>query len=143
MIITVSQESLGDDRIFNCDMTLYYLRWQVDFHCSPVEMADKNIRTDYSKLKMLARIDRDSVQEENRMGTIEEIAAKGEILVDLHTSFPAERVTDIDNFRSLLYYYGLLTMCGTRGDRLRMCIPNNCVREQYFGFLREVGRSIT
>jgi len=50
-------------------------------------------------------------------------------LVDLHTSFPAEWVTDIDNFRSLLYYYGLLTMCGTRGDRLRMCIPNNCVRE--------------
>ena len=138
-----ARESLGDDRIFNCDMTLYYLRWQVDFHCSPGEMADKNIRTDYSKLKMLARIDRDSVQEENRMGTIEEIAAKGKILVDLHTSFPAERVTDIDNFRSLLYYYGLLTMCGTRGDRLRMCIPNNCVREQYFGFLREVGRSIT
>ena len=138
-----ARKSLGDDRIFNCDMTLYYLRWQVDFHCSPGEMADKNIRTDYSKLKMLARIDRDSVQEENRMGTIEEIAAKGEILVDLHTSFPAEWVTDIDNFRSLLYYYGLLTMCCTRGDRLRMCIPNNCVREQYFGFLREVGRSIT
>ena len=62
-----ARESLGDDRIFNCDMTLYYLRWQVDFHCSPGEMADKNIRTDYSKLKMLARIDRDSVQEENRM----------------------------------------------------------------------------
>ena len=137
-----ARESLGDDRIFNCDMTLYYLRWQVDFHCSPGEMADKNIRTDYSKLKMLARIDRDSVQEENRMGTIEEIAAKGEILVDLHTSFPAERVTDIDNFRSLLYYYGLLTMCGTRGDRLRMCIPNNCVREQYFGFLRDYYQQI-
>ena len=64
MIITVSQErawvTIG---FFNCDMTLYYLRWQVDFHCSPGEMADKNIRTDYSKLKMLARIDRDSVQE--------------------------------------------------------------------------------
>ena len=71
------------------------------------------------------------------MSTIEEIAAKGEILVNLHTSFPAERVADVDNFRSLLYYYGLLTMCGTRGDRLRMCIPNHCVREQYFGFLRE------
>ena len=44
---------------------------------------------------------------------------------------------DIDNFRSLLYYYGLLTICGTRGDMLRMCIPNHCVREQYFGFLRD------
>lgn len=129
--------SLENDRIFNCDMTLYYLRHQLDFHCAPAEMVDKNIRTDYSKLKMLARIDHDSTHEGNRMSTIEEIAAKGEILVNLHTSFPAERVVDIDNFRSLLYYYGLLTMCGTRGDMIRMCIPNNCVREQYFGFLRE------
>lgn len=129
--------SLNNDRIFNCDMTLYYLNCQIQKHRAPIEMVDKNIRTDYSKLKMLARIDHDSSQEGGRMSTIEEIAAKGEILVDLHTSFPAERVTDIDNFRSLLYYYGLLTMCGTRGDRIRMCIPNNCVREQYFGFLRD------
>ncbi|MEY8611007.1 ATP-binding protein [Parabacteroides segnis] len=129
--------ALDNDRVFNCDMTLYYLRNQTDFHRAPEDMVDKNIRTDYSKLKMLARIDHDSSHEGNRMSTIEEIAAKGEILVDLHTSFPAEKVTDIDNFRSLLYYYGLLTICGTRGDLLKMCIPNNCVREQYFGFLRD------
>lgn len=132
-----ARKSLNDDKIFNCDMTLYYLNNQIQKHCAPAEMVDKNIRTDYSKLKMLARIDHDSTHEGSRMSTIEEIAAKGEILVNLHTSFPAERVVDIDNFRSLLYYYGLLTMCGTRGDMIRMCIPNNCVREQYFGFLRE------
>lgn len=129
--------SLNEDRVFNCDMTLYYLRSQLDFHRAPAEMVDKNIRTDYSKLKMLARLDHDSAREGSRMGTIEEIAAKGELLIDLRTSFPAERVADIDNFRSLLYYYGLLTMCGTRGDLIRMCIPNHCVREQYFGFLRD------
>ena len=132
-----ARKSLDDDRVFNCDMTLYYLRWQVDFHRAPEEMVDKNIRTDYSKLKMLARIDRDSVQEGDRMSTIEKIAAEGDIFVDLHTSFPAERITDIDNFRSLLYYYGLLTMCGTRGDLIKMSIPNNYVRDQYFGFLRK------
>lgn len=129
--------ALGEDRVFNCDMTLYYLNSQVQKHRSPEDMVDKNIRTDYSKLKMLARIDHDGTYEGNRMSTIEEIAAKREILVNLHTSFPAEKVADIDNFRSLLYYYGLLTMCGTRGDMIRMCIPNHCVREQYFGFLRE------
>lgn len=129
--------ALENDRIFNCDMTLYYLHNQVDFHRSPEEMVDKNIRTDYSKLKMLARIDHDSSREGSRMSTIEEIAAKGEILVGLHTSFPAEKVADMDNFRSLLYYYGLLTMCGTHGDMIKMCIPNHCVREQYFGFLRD------
>lgn len=126
-----------DPKMFNCDMTLYYLRNRVNFNAAPKEMVDKNIRTDYSKLKMLARLDRESAGSDNRMGTIEEIAAKGEILVNLHTSFPAEKVAQTDNFRSLLYYYGLLTMCGTRGDRIIMCIPNNCVREQYFGFLRE------
>lgn len=129
--------ALDSDRVFNCDMTLYYLNYQVQKHRAPEDMVDKNIRTDYSKLKMLARIDHDCSQEGSRMSTIEEIAAKGEILVDLHTSFPAEKVTDIDNFRSLLYYYGLLTICATRGDLLKMCIPNNCVREQYFGFLRD------
>ncbi len=129
--------SLNDDRVFNCDMTLYYLSSQVQKHRAPEDMVDKNIRTDYSKLKMLARIDHDGSHEGSRMSTIEEIAAKGEILVNLHTSFPAEKVADIDNFRSLLYYYGLLTMCGTRGDLIRMCIPNHCVREQYFGFLHD------
>lgn len=130
-------DSLDDPRLFNCDMTFYYLRNRVDFQRSPKEMVDKNIRTDYSKLKMLARIDHDCSLENTRMSTIEEIAAQEEILVDLRTSFPAEKVTDIENFRSLLYYYGLLTICGTRGNRLKMCIPNNCVREQYLGFLRD------
>ncbi len=129
--------SLNGDRVFNCDMTLYYLSSQVQKQRPPEDMVDKNIRTDYSKLKMLARIDHDNTHEGSRMSTIEEIAAKGEILVDLHTSFPSEKIADIENFRSLLYYYGLLTMCGTRGDRLKMCIPNNCVREQYLGFLRD------
>ena len=129
--------ALDSDRVFNCDMTLYYLNYQVQKHRAPEDMVDKNIRTDYSKLKMLARIDHDCSQEGSRMSTIEEIAAKGEILVDLHTSFPPEKVTDIEIIRSLLYYYGLHTICGTRGDLLKMCIPNNCVREQYFGFLRD------
>lgn len=100
-------------------------------------MVDKNIRLNYSKLKMLVCIDHESTHEESRMSTIEEIAAKGEILVDLRTSFPSEKVADIGNFRSPLYYYGLLTMCGIRGDMIKICISNHCVREQYFGFLRD------
>lgn len=134
-----AEECLDEDRVFNCDMTLYYLRHQVQTGKAPKEMVDKNIRTDYSKLRMLARLDHETKHEgmRMRMSTIEEIAAKGEIKVRLQTSFPAERIADMENFRSLLYYYGMLTICGTHGDRLRMCIPNLCVREQYYDFLRE------
>ncbi|MDN0077858.1 AAA family ATPase [Bacteroides gallinaceum] len=134
-----AKQCLNDDRLYNCDMVYYYLRHQVFYGCPPDEMVDKNIRTDYKKLKMLADIDRGN-QRENRMSVIEEIAATGSILMTLKTSFPAEYVTDDNNFRSLLYYYGLLTMDSMEWDELRMVIPNNCVKEQYWGFMRDYYR---
>ena len=42
-----------------------------------------------------------------------------------------------DNFVSLLYYFGMLTITGIRGSKLRLGIPNNNVRKQYYGYLLE------
>ncbi len=131
-----AKQCLNDNRIYNCDMVFYYLRHQVLYGRAPEEMVDKNIRTDYKKLKMLADIDRGN-QRENRMSVIEEIAATGTVTMDLKTSFPAEYVTDDNNFRSLLYYYGLLTMHKSVGKLIQMVIPNHCVREQYWSFMRD------
>ena len=131
-----AQECLDDDRLYNCDMVFYYLRHQVLYNRPPREMVDKNIRTDYKKLKMLADIDRGN-KRENRMSVIEEIAATGTILMTLKSSFPAEYVTEDENFRSLLYYYGLLTMKKNIGRRIEMTIPNNCIKEQYWSFMRD------
>ena len=131
-----AKECLEKERLYNCDMVLYYLRYQVSRNHAPEEMVDKNIRTDYKKLQMLADIDKGN-QRERRMGVIEEIAATGSIVMTLKTSFPADRVTDDDNFRSLLYYYGLLTMGSRELDELKMVIPNNCIKEQYWSFMRD------
>ena len=131
-----AEECMDDERLYNCDMVLYYLRYQVSRSCPPKEMVDKNIRTDYKKLKMLADIDKGN-QRENRMSVIEEIAATGSIVMNLKTSFPVEYVTDDNNFRSLLYYYGLLTMGASYGSMIKMVIPNNCVKEQYWSFMRD------
>ena len=134
-----AEECLGEDRLYNCDMVYYYLRHQVSFGHPPKEMVDKNIRTDYKKLKMLADIDRGN-KREDRMSVIEEIAATGSLTMTLRTSFPAEYVTEEDNFRSLLYYYGLLTMGSMEWGNLKMVIPNLCVKEQYWGFMRDYYR---
>ena len=131
-----AKQCVDKERIYNCDMVLYYLRNQVLYGCAPEEMVDKNIRTDYKKLKMLADIDRGN-QQENRMSVIEEIAATGSVLMNLKTSFPAEYVTDDNNVRSLLYYYGLLTMHKNVWGLIQMVIPNHCVREQYWSFMRD------
>lgn len=131
-----AKDCLNDERIFNCDMVLFYLRHQVLYGRSPEDMVDKNIRTDYSKLEMLAAIDRGRKRAE-RMSIIEQISATGETNMTLKTSFPATEIADDDNFQSLIYYYGMLTMGGTYGRRIKMVIPNNCVREQYWGFMRK------
>ena len=47
-----SPDCLEDDRLYNCDMVLYYLRHQIFYGRAPREMVDKNIRTDYKKLKI-------------------------------------------------------------------------------------------
>lgn len=131
-----AKECLNDEKVFNSDMVLYYLRNYILKGNAPEDMIDKNIKTDYSKMEMLANIDR-GAKRENRMSVIEEVAATGEVLMTLKTSFPAIEIMDDDNFRSLIYYYGMLTMGGTKGPRIKMVIPNNCVREQYWGFMRK------
>jgi len=129
-------DSLKEERVFNSDMVLYYLRYRVLYGKAPEDMVDKNIKTDYSKLEMLAEIDRGSKREE-RMSVIEEVAATGEIFMTLKTSFPSTEIANDDNFRSLIYYYGMLTMGGKEWGELRMVVPNNCVRQQYWGFMRK------
>lgn len=135
-----SRECLGDDRLYNCDMVFYYLNHQIAFGRPPGEMLDKNIRTDIRKVWMLADIIDRGSRREDRMSVIEEIAAKGGITMKLRSSFPAEYITEDENFRSLLYYYGLLTMDREVFGELRMVIPNNCVQEQYWTFMRDYYR---
>ena len=123
-------------------MTFYYLKNQMIYHHAPKEMVDKNIRTDYSKLKLFVRLDKATGSTE-RMSTLQEIEAKGYLYTNIKTSFPADKIANPENYNSLLFYYGLLTIGATRGDMLKMVIPNNCVKEQYFGFMREYYRDYT
>ena len=51
--------------------------------------------------------------------------------------FPAERIADPDNFVSLLYYFGLITIDGTLEGETKFVIPNQVVREQLFNYLLE------
>ena len=121
-------------RVFNCDMVLYYLRNYMETGESPRQMIDPNTKTDYNKMKKLLQLDK---LDGNRKGVIYEIAEQGEIISNLETTFPAETLTNPKMFVSLLFYYGMLTIKGTRGSRLMLGIPNNNVRKQYYEYLLE------
>ena len=135
-----ADDSYGvEPSMFNCDMLCYYMSQLVDTGKRPKVMVDPNTMTDYGKLKRLIEIDN---MEENRLRIIHEIIEKGYIQGILVSHFPAERIMDYDNFVSLLYYYGMLTIGGVEGELLTLIIPNNNVRLQYYRYLRDEYREI-
>ena len=121
-------------RMFNCDMVLYYLRNYMDNGCSPRQMIDPNTRTDYGKMKKLLQFDK---LDGERKGIIRKIAEEEQIVTQLYESFSAYQIPKAEIFPSLLFYYGMLTIKGTRVSKLILGIPNNNVRKQYYGYLEE------
>ena len=130
-----AKESLTrDPKMFNCDMVFYYLRNYMNLDKAPEQMIDPNTRTDYNKMKKLIQLDH---LDGDRKGVLRKITEEGEIVANLITTFPASQITDPDMFPSLLFYYGMLTITATRGERLVLSIPNNNVRKQYYEYLLE------
>lgn len=130
-----AKDSLGSDpKMFNCDMVLYYLRNYIDGGKAPEQMIDPNTRTDYNKMKKLIQLDR---LDGDRKGVLRRITEEGRIVADLVTTFPARDLIKPEIFPSLLFYYGMLTIVGTKGQRLILGIPNNSVRKQYHELMLE------
>ena len=135
-----AKDSFGlEPSMFNSDMVCYYMSNLIGTGQRPEELIDPNTMTDYGKLKRLIRIDK---TEGKRLDIIHDIAEKGFIKARLVSHFPAERMMEFGNFISLLYYYGMLTIGGTVGERLRLIIPNNNVRLQYYQYMLDEYSSI-
>ncbi len=128
-----SEDSL-EERMFNSDMTLYFLNNYLQLGKVPKMMVDNNIRTDYSKLRHLIQIDKAFGV---NASVIQQIVAEGSITVQIATSFPAEKMTDTENFKSLLFYFGMLSIQGVYRGTPVLGIPNLTVREQLYTYLVE------
>ena len=123
----------GRTTMYNSNMVLYF----VDSYIRnggelPDDMLEENIRIDYEKLRMLIRKDREFAHNASIVQTIVE---QGYITGTLKKGFPAEAITDSDNFVSLLYYFGMLTINGTMMGQTRLVIPNQTVRDQLYSYL--------
>ena len=121
--------------VFNPDMSMYFLNKYLAYNEYPEEMIDNNVKTDYGKVNQLA-------YNFNDREALEEIITTGEtstMLVDrfnIHTMYSVK-----ENFKSLLFYLGMLTIKeqGPLGTVLR--IPNYVIKtiywEQYFQSLNK------
>ena len=133
-----SKDCIDDPTMYNSNMVWYFIDNYIRRKGKvPDNMVDVNIRTDYNKLRMLIRKDRGF---EHDASIIQHIVETGGITAELKDYFPSETITDPDNFVSLLYYFGMLTIAGARRGKTVFQIPNQVVREQIYGYLTQTYR---
>ncbi|MFD3155923.1 AAA family ATPase [Haloimpatiens sp. FM7330] len=116
--------------VFNPDMSMYFLDNYLAYNRYPEEMIDNNVKTDYGKVNQLA-------YNFNDREALDQIMTKGEtstMLVDrfnIHTMYSVK-----ENFKSLLFYLGMLTIKGQGPLGTELKIPNYVIKtiywEQYF-----------
>ena len=123
-----------EERMFNSDMALYFLNSYLQLGKAPKMMVDNNIRTDYNKLRHLVQIDKTFGA---NASVIQQIIAEGSITAQIATSFPAEKMADTENFKSLLFYFGMLSIQGVYRGTPVLGIPNLTVCEQLYTYLTE------
>ena len=127
-------EFCTDVKMYNPDMVLYFVNYLSANHVIPKALVDENVKTDYKKLRYLIILDKCL---NGNFSRIRHIAEKGEITADIRTGFPAERLIDPDNFISLLFYFGILTIDRVERGKSVLKVPNLTIRQVLFSYIEQ------
>ncbi len=127
-----AQECYGDTTMYNSNMVLYFVKNYIMSGRAPRDMVEDNIRIDYEKLRMLIRKDKEFA---HAASVVQTLVSQGYITGELKKGFPAVSITNPDNFVSLLYYFGMLTISGMYEGKTKLTIPNQVVQEQLYTYL--------
>ena len=113
--------------IANTTLVLSFLDKLVRVRKWPSDLVDENLRTDYTKIRHLITVD-------NRLNgnfhVLEDIVSGGEAVTELLVrSFQAKDVAKRENFVSLLYWLGIVTIVGDDMGTPVFGLPNGALRQ--------------
>jgi Predicted AAA-ATPase/PD-(D/E)XK nuclease superfamily len=128
------------ERLFNSDMVLYFAKHYAMHSKYPDDMLDSNIAPDYGKIRQTFRIaDRETV---NKV-ILQDVLLSGTTRGKLTTQYSLDVEFTGENFKSLLFYMGYLTIEGTFGALWIMKIPNQVIRTLYWEYFATLTREQT
>ena len=128
-----AEESYGKTTMYNSVMVLNFVDNYIRSNYQiPKKMVETNIRIDYDKIRMLIRHDKEFAHDAS---IIQQLVTQGFVTGTLNENFPAECINDPDNFLSLLFYFGMVTIDGTYDGETKFIIPNEVVRDQMYTYL--------
>jgi hypothetical protein len=123
----------AENVVFNSDMVLYFLQKSMIGTTLPEKLIDQNVRIDYNKLRYLITIEK---QLNGNFSRLKSIIENQEVVSDIVDSFPVDEITEQENFVSLLYYFGLLTIHNKKDGAYLLKIPNITIQKLMYGYVR-------
>ena len=120
--------------VYNPNMALYYLDYIQSFHKEPKSLIDPNIYSDYNRIKNLLRIKPNQEQSDALL----EIITNGKIECPLTLSYNLQKDFTKNDFISLLYYLGYLTIYDYNYDGTIFKVPNDVIQDIYFDYFVEM-----
>ena len=119
-------------KMYNPDMVLYFVNYLARTGMIPKTLVDLNVKTDYGKLRYLVMLDN---KLNGNFSRIRQIAEEGEVASEIIPSFPAEELPFKENFTSLLFYFGLLTIDRVERGKTVLKVPNLTIRQVLFSYI--------
>ncbi len=118
----------GGNRLYNTNMVLYFLRLMLLQGSYPDNILDENIKTDYEKIRLLAfNFKNDEL--------IEKLLTTGTVESTIVERFNLEHMYDKkENFASILYYMGMLTIKKGLPRKAILTIPNYVIKTIYWEY---------
>ena len=121
-----------ENKVFNSNMVLYFMDEYQREKAIPRQLIDPNMRSDYHKLTAMFDL---FEEEEAKQIILEKIMANESLETDIITNFNFSVTFTEEDFLSLLFYLGLLTIKeeGLAFD-VSLQTPNAVIRDIYFQY---------
>ncbi|MEM6264027.1 MAG: AAA family ATPase [Bacteroidota bacterium] len=123
------------ERMYNPDMVLYFGTEYISQGQMPENLLDTNIVSDYGKIKQVFRLGGETSQ---HFRVLKQVLMEGTITTHIVPQFSFERYFTAEDFLSMLFYLGLLTIKDKNLQLAVLGIPNLVIEKLYFDFFREL-----
>ncbi|MEM6261230.1 MAG: AAA family ATPase [Bacteroidota bacterium] len=125
----------NSQRMYNPDMVLYFATEYLSQQRMPTNLLDTNIASDYGKIKRIFRLGGEGSR---HFEMLQKVMAEGRVSAQIVPQFSFERDFTPEDFLSLMFYTGLLTIKETKYQWSVLGIPNMVIEQLYFDFFREL-----
>lgn len=126
------------NRLYNPNMLIYFSNHYQRYRSYPGQMLDDNIASDYGKIRQMLGV---GGGEAYSLEIMEEALRNAGLRAELTSQYSFERDWEREDYVSLLFYLGMMTVHGKLGSEWLFRIPNFVIKKLYFDYFLEILRT--